>query len=58
MMVLFSQVSPAAITDAMPSSRACLISRGAVAIEEGANMKSGAAALMLVSMALKSVWPV
>ena len=56
MMVEFSQVSPAAIRDSMPSSRACLMISGAVVMEDGAKMMSGFAALMFVRTALKSVW--
>jgi len=52
----FSQVSPAMILAVIPSSRACLmISGGAVAMEDGAKITSGFAALMLVKIDLKSV---
>ena len=56
MMVEFSQVSPAAMVAVMPSSRACLMISGAVVMEDGAKMISGFCALMLVRIALKSVW--
>ena len=60
MIVPFSQVSPPPIWQVMPRSLlACSMISGAVVILDGANINSGLAFFILVSIALKScafVW--